>query len=66
MTMLFSLQVSRQTATELAEELRGHVAEVALSLHGNHVLQRIVEVLPASKTRFIPLELMPQAAEAVA
>eukprot|EP00434_Breviolum_minutum_P027163 symbB.v1.2.024025.t2/scaffold2204.1/size85845/3 len=36
---------------------------VALSLHGNHVLQRAIEVLPASKTHFIAEELNPRANE---
>ncbi|CAE7441426.1 APUM5 [Symbiodinium natans] len=54
---------TRQTATELSSELTGHIAEVALSLHGNHVLQRVIEVLPSSKTNFIAEELVTRAAE---
>ncbi|CAE7495851.1 pum2 [Symbiodinium sp. CCMP2456] len=54
---------TRQTATELSAELTGHIAEVSLSLHGNHVLQRVIEVLPSSKTSFIAEELMTRAAE---
>lgn len=54
---------TRQTATDLSLELSGHIAEVALSLHGNHVLQRAIEVLPASKTHFIAEELNPRANE---
>jgi len=54
---------ARQSAADLAAELAGHVSEVALSLHGNHVLQRVIEVLPASKSKFIAEELMTRAAE---
>eukprot|EP00435_Cladocopium_sp_Y103_P044808 s1143_g12.t1 len=54
---------NRQTATELSLELSGHIAEVALSLHGNHVLQRAIEVLPAAKSHFIAEELHPRATE---
>ncbi|CAJ1331630.1 unnamed protein product [Effrenium voratum] len=54
---------NRQTQTDLSLELTGHIAEVALSLHGNHVLQRVIEVLPASKTHFIAEELMARAKE---
>lgn len=54
---------NRQTATELSLELSGHIAEVALSLHGNHVLQRAIEVLPAAKSHFIAEELQNRAAE---
>lgn len=54
---------NRQTATGLSLELSGHIAEVALSLHGNHVLQRAIEVLPAAKSHFIAEELQPRAAE---
>lgn len=54
---------NRQTATELSLELAGHIAEVALSLHGNHVLQRAIEVLPAAKSHFIAEELQTRAAE---
>jgi len=48
---------SLEEAAELASELRGRVREAVESPHANHVLQRIIEVLPCSLRRFISEEL---------
>jgi pumilio RNA-binding family len=45
------------TATELIEELHGHVRELIESPHGNYVAQKVVEVLPSAQTGFVIEEL---------
>eukprot|EP00929_Paragymnodinium_shiwhaense_P032797 TRINITY_DN1812_c0_g1_i2.p2 TRINITY_DN1812_c0_g1~~TRINITY_DN1812_c0_g1_i2.p2 ORF type:complete len:447 (+),score=85.03 TRINITY_DN1812_c0_g1_i2:120-1460(+) len=47
----------------LVKELQGCVARAAASPHGNFVLQKIVEVMPASSSRFISQELLGHAVE---
>jgi len=47
----------RHTATELADGLRGSVARLVLSPHGNYVIQKIIEVLTAQEVPFIVEEL---------
>lgn len=49
------LDGSRQVA--MVAELRGHVWEALESMHGNHVLQRCVELLRPSAVSFILTEL---------
>lgn len=50
-------------AVALALGLRGHVRETIRSMHGNYVLQKIIEVVPASIACFIAEELIGVAAE---
>ena len=42
---------------EIARELRGHICEVLESPHGNHVLQRIIELMRPSAITFVLCEL---------
>ena len=42
---------------EIAQELRGHICEVLESPHGNHVLQRIIELMRPSVISFVLGEL---------
>lgn len=48
---------NRHVAAELAKELKDNVCQAALSIHGNHVLQRIIELLPATRWEFVVTEL---------
>jgi pumilio RNA-binding family len=41
----------------LCEKLRGHVLELLYSPHGNHVLQKFVEVMPPTANQFVLDEL---------
>jgi len=50
-------------AAALALGLRGRVRETIQSMHGNYVLQKIIEVVPASVSSFIVEELLGIAAE---
>jgi len=50
-------------AAALALGLRGRVRETIQSMHGNYVLQKIIEVVPASVSSFIVEELLGVAAE---
>jgi len=50
-------------AAALALGLRGRVRETIHSMHGNYVLQKIIEVVPASVSCFIVEELLGVAAE---
>jgi len=52
-----------EVAAELASELKGRVREAIKSPHANHVIQKIVEVLPARHTLFIVDEVLGSAAE---
>eukprot|EP00930_Biecheleria_cincta_P012998 TRINITY_DN11808_c0_g1_i5.p1 TRINITY_DN11808_c0_g1~~TRINITY_DN11808_c0_g1_i5.p1 ORF type:complete len:651 (+),score=198.04 TRINITY_DN11808_c0_g1_i5:153-2105(+) len=49
--------LSPHDAAELAKELKGNVCQAALSIHGNHVLQRIIELLPATRWEFLVMEI---------
>jgi len=51
-------EASQERATALALELRGHVRKAVESPHANHVIQKVVECLPASACAFITEELM--------
>jgi len=48
---------SVSTATKIARELHTHICMAATCQHGNFVVQRIVEVLPASLSGFVVDEL---------
>jgi hypothetical protein len=50
-------------AASLAREMGGVVRNAAVCPHANYVLQRIIEVLPASSSSFISEELLGMAAE---
>lgn len=50
-------------AAALALGLRGHVRAIIWSMHGNYVLQKVIEVIPASVACFIVQELRGVAAE---
>lgn len=41
----------------VAEQLRGLVASLATQKNGNHVVQKVIELLPLSRVSFIPEEL---------
>jgi len=47
--------VSREA---LASELRGHVVEACKCPHANHVLQKLIVLLPSSSSQFVVDELM--------
>eukprot|EP00930_Biecheleria_cincta_P012994 TRINITY_DN11808_c0_g1_i1.p1 TRINITY_DN11808_c0_g1~~TRINITY_DN11808_c0_g1_i1.p1 ORF type:complete len:477 (+),score=101.83 TRINITY_DN11808_c0_g1_i1:69-1499(+) len=49
--------LSPHDAADLAMELKGNVCQAAMSIHGNHVLQCIIELLPATKWEFLVVEL---------
>jgi hypothetical protein len=49
---------SSSEAVDLVAELRGHVQNAIMSAHGNYVVQKIVEVMPAAKGRFVAEELL--------
>ncbi|CAK9095880.1 Pumilio homolog 1 (APUM-1) (AtPUM1) [Durusdinium trenchii] len=42
----------------MATQLRGHVREVVESPHGNHVLQRMLEFMPAKSLHFVLEEML--------
>merc|ERR1719313_2974430 len=42
---------------QMMEHMRGHVAELVDSPHGNHVLQKCIEVLPPDTVQFVLNEL---------
>lgn len=44
---------STDAAVKLAWQLSGHVAEVAMDLNGNRVMEKIIRLLPLSKVSFI-------------
>lgn len=46
-----------QFCAAMAHELRGHVAEAAQSPHANHVLQKLINRMPASGSEFVVEEL---------
>lgn len=41
------------TIIKLADEFRGHVCEMVESPHGNHVLQRLIELMPPKSVSFV-------------
>jgi len=43
--------------TALVDQLRGHVRKLLESPHGNHVLQKCIEVMPADNLQFVVNEL---------
>lgn len=49
---------SSSVVAELVEELHGHVADLVSSPHGNYVLQRTIEVMPAALSSFVAAELL--------
>mmetsp|Transcript_63529 Transcript_63529/g.113030 ORF Transcript_63529/g.113030 Transcript_63529/m.113030 type:complete len:661 (-) Transcript_63529:153-2135(-) len=58
-TVQMALKAARKDEScKLSEELKGHVVEAAQSLHGNHVLQRAIELLPADRTSWVAAELL--------
>lgn len=54
----------RSVQTLLAYEMRGHVKRAIASPHANHVVAKIVEVLPPSQSNFIVVELRGDGAKA--
>lgn len=48
----------QEQASALAMQLRGHVRAAVESPHANHVIQKIIECLPASSCSFIASELL--------
>lgn len=48
----------REVQKGIAAELKGHVCEMVGSPHGNHVLQRLVELMPPSAVSFVLDELV--------
>lgn len=54
-----ALDVAKDTRAQVAvaAQLRGHVAEAAISSSANFVVQRVIEVLPAEELHFVFLEL---------
>jgi hypothetical protein len=50
-------------AVELAAGFCGHVREAVLSPHANHVIQKMIDVLPACHTQFVLEEVIGAAAE---
>jgi len=55
--------LSLTEAASLAEGLRGNARSAALSKHANHVIQKITQMLPASRTSFIVDEIKGHALE---
>jgi pumilio RNA-binding family len=51
------------TAGQLAQELQGHIREAITCPHANHVLQKMLDALPADKTAFIVGEVLGAAVE---
>eukprot|EP00929_Paragymnodinium_shiwhaense_P115253 TRINITY_DN83_c0_g3_i1.p1 TRINITY_DN83_c0_g3~~TRINITY_DN83_c0_g3_i1.p1 ORF type:complete len:482 (+),score=100.41 TRINITY_DN83_c0_g3_i1:95-1540(+) len=63
---VLQLAIERGSLADVAvllKELHGCVLRAAASPHGNFVLQKVVEVMPAAASRFIAEELCGQAAE---
>merc|ERR1712216_423577 len=48
---------SRKAQLDIAAELKGHVCEMVGSPHANHVLQRLIELLPPSSVTFVLEEM---------
>jgi hypothetical protein len=48
---------SRGAQSDIVAELKGHVCEMVASPHANHVLQRLIELLPPSSVRFVLEEM---------
>jgi len=64
MVQLALEKAHRSTAATLAEELRGSVQRCIASAQANYVIQKVVEVLPASMCSFIVAELQGSGAKA--
>merc|ERR1719246_165818 len=60
---VFSAAESVDYLVGLAQELKGHVLEVAMSPHGNFVMQKCIDVLPVADLDFIFDELLPSAVQ---
>lgn len=54
---------SEEVAVSLAAEMKGRVVEAIRSPHANHVIQKILDALPAASTIFIAEEVTGSAAE---
>jgi len=48
---------SKSEASEIANELRFHIRDVAVCKNGNYVVQKLVEMLPPSRFEFVVEEL---------
>jgi hypothetical protein len=53
-----ALSKQRVIAESVTAELQGHVLEALASPHANHVIQRVVEVMPTARSRFVASELI--------
>jgi pumilio RNA-binding family len=60
----FTVAMDASVLHSLVAELHGHVLEAISSPHANHVIQKVVEVLPISCAHFVAEELLNFAAEA--
>jgi hypothetical protein len=49
---------SRKTQSDIVAELKGHVCEMVASPHANHVLSRLIELLPPSSVTFVLEEMV--------
>lgn len=59
-----ALQVAnRETASDILEELHGHVKDAIDCPHANYVIQKVVEVMPAALSGFVIAELQGAAVE---
>jgi hypothetical protein len=48
---------SREAQSDIVKELKGHVCEMVGSPHANHVLQRLIELLPPNSVTFVLEEM---------
>lgn len=47
-----------EVASALAEEMKGHIREAIKCPHANHVVQKLLDNLPADRTTFVVAELL--------
>lgn len=52
-----------EVATSLAQEMEGHIQEAIKCPHANHVVQKLLDNLPADRTTFVVRELLGAAGE---
>merc|ERR1719159_1647470 len=52
-----------EVATALAQEMRGHIRDAIKCPHANHVVQKLLDNLPADRTTFVVEELLDFAVE---
>lgn len=52
---------SNRTRRSIAVWLHGHARKLLMSPHGNFVIQKLIEVLPAADTAFVAEEILPNA-----